>query len=474
MQGQQPRWMQHRLGGWLPNDQNVLENWLDKMIAHVEAEPAPSGGPVNGHKDLHPVIKEFKEFIEGDPVIWMGFHQMFEQIPNKPPYDKDPTGKPQVRDYMLMLRLFNYIITTAPKYEKSALLGFPINAILDWPMGTPAGLAMFCDPRVNEMFKKMFDVWSNFLVSPDSCYVLTSDDDGWFGPKAKEELPNFAETFICDPSQPYWGFTSWDDFFTRQFRPGVRRIDFGDNDSIVNNACESTIYHIRYNVQANDQFWLKGEPYNLRYMLNGDSSVDKFVGGTIYQAFLSATSYHRWHSPVNGKIVRTEMISGTYYAESPTMGFQYEVVDPSDGTTDSRKFETKFEGNFGPLGPGGKLGDDGDSNKPKGPDPAGPNDSQAFITSTAARALIFIEADNPDIGLMCFMAVGMAEVSTCETTVREGQVVKKGDELGMFHFGGSTHCLIFRPETKITFFEDLPKEKNVLLYAPIASVTPSN
>ena len=69
----------------------------------------------------------------------------------------------------------------------------------------------------------------------------------------------------------------------------------------------------------------------------------------------------------------------------------------------------------------------------------------------ATRALIFIEADNPDIGLMCVMFVGMAEVSSNEITVREGQHVKKGDQLGMFHFGGSTHCLIFRPQVKLKF-----------------------
>jgi phosphatidylserine decarboxylase len=52
---------------------------------------------------------------------------------------------------------------------------------------------------------------------------------------------------------------------------------------------------------------------------------------------------------------------------------------------------------------------------------------------------------------MCFIAVGMAEASTCEVTVAVGQRVSKGDEIGMFHFGGSTHCLLFRPETAVTF-----------------------
>jgi phosphatidylserine decarboxylase len=49
------------------------------------------------------------------------------------------------------------------------------------------------------------------------------------------------------------------------------------------------------------------------------------------------------------------------------------------------------------------------------------------------------------------MAVGMAEVSTCEVTAAVGQHIAKGDLLGMFHFGGSTHCLIFRPQVKIEF-----------------------
>ena len=34
---------------------------------------------------------------------------------------------------------------------------------------------------------------------------------------------------------------------------------------------------------------------------------------------------------------------------------------------------------------------------------------------------------------------------------RGGQHVNKGDQIGMFHFGGSTHCLIFRPEVNLQF-----------------------
>ncbi len=140
-------------------------------------------------------------------------------------------------------------------------------------------------------------------------------------------------------------------------------------------------------------------------MLANDPIVDEFVGGTVYQAFLSATSYHRWHSPVKGKIVKTLVIDGSYYSEARSAGY----------------------------------------------DDVGPDESQAYLTEVATRALIYIEAANPKIGLMCFMAIGMAEVSSCEVTVYEGQEVNKGDQTGMFHFGGSTHCLIFRRGVNVTF-----------------------
>jgi phosphatidylserine decarboxylase len=48
---------------------------------------------------------------------------------------------------------------------------------------------------------------------------------------------------------------------------------------------------------------------------------------------------------------------------------------------------------------------------------------------------------------MAFVAVGMSEVSSCviDPDVQAGYHLAKGDELGYFQFGGSTHCLVFRP-----------------------------
>jgi phosphatidylserine decarboxylase len=409
----------YRVGEWLPSDQKILDNWLAKLIAEVEGTSEP----------LHPVVDGLRQLIETDPTVYMLFNQMFEQVPHKPPYNKEPTGKPQVRDYRHMLQLVNAIMTRAPEFNETGLVGFPINAIFDWSMATPGGFAAFLNADVNRALKNVLDEWGRYLASPDSVYVLNTDPrTGWFGEDAMKAMPHFVEQFQCDPDKPHHGFTSWDDFFTRQFRDGQRPIASPDDDNVIVNACESAPYKIAHEIKDRDRFWIKAQPYSLSHMLDNDSFVPAFVGGAVYQAFLSAKSYHRWHSPVSGRVVKARVVDGTYYSETMTEGY----------------------------------------------DPAGPNDSQGYIAEVATRALIYIEADNPAIGLMCFMAVGMAEVSTCQITVYEGQRVGKGQQLGMFHFGGSTHCLLFRPDVKLEF--DLHGQtpglnsNNILINSRIASV----
>jgi hypothetical protein len=49
--------------------------------------------------------------------------------------------------------------------------------------------------------------------------------------------------FLCDPAKPYWGFASWNDFFTRKFRPSIRPVNEADDDKVIVSACEAAPYH---------------------------------------------------------------------------------------------------------------------------------------------------------------------------------------------------------------------------------------
>ena len=90
---------------------------------------------------------------------------MFDEIPEK---DVDtPAGTPQVRNYQQMLLMLNRIIQRAPEFNKTGLVGTPINAIFDYPMATKAGYVFFNNPN----FPNGLAFFSSGFVSFAGIYI---------------------------------------------------------------------------------------------------------------------------------------------------------------------------------------------------------------------------------------------------------------------------------------------------------------
>ena len=217
------------------------EAWVKKIYKEAQTEE-------NQH--LLPPVQSLKDLIESDRYIWNLFQMMFDEIPVK---DVDtPAGTPQIRDYHQLLLVLNRIIQRAPEFNKTGLVGTPINAVLDYPMGTKAGYVLFNNPKVNKIFKSILDYWGHYLQSDASAYVLNTTDKGWLNPYALSEMAkeadgnNFMDLFECrnDKVDEKLGFRSWDDFFTRVFKPGVRPVIDEDDQDVIANACESAPFRI--------------------------------------------------------------------------------------------------------------------------------------------------------------------------------------------------------------------------------------
>ena len=387
-------------GEWLPKRRKDLLRWQRAFTAEVERLP-----------DLkeHPVITEFRELIRTDAVVRMYMTQMIEQIP-------DSYKEHHPRSVDQLLRQLNVVLTRAPLYypkNTNLLAGTPFSAILIWTMGTPAGFAAYRNAKINAMFKKILGVWANYLDSRDSLYVLNNSPNGWMSKQAQEDLQ--MQDYQYDPKAEYWGFDSWNQFFTRKLAKGARPISNPDNDKMIASACDCTVYKIAHDVRAESPFWIKSQPYSLITMLD-NNYVDRFVGGSVFQAFLSPYNYHRWHSPVTGVIRKAYVIEGLYFSQATS----------------------------------------------EGQDPTDQDHSEGYITNVQTRAIFFIEAKDKDIGLVCVMPVGMVEISSCiirpailealKKQPKEGFKIKKGEEIGYFQFGGSTHCVVFGPGVIKQFF----------------------
>ena len=382
----QPEPDHKRRNGWLPASHDDLETWLEGHQARVDARPAD--------RPLHPVVAEFRELIDADPVVRLYLTEMIDQVPRNSHYRKR-----HLHSVDQLLLLIDEVLTTAPEFSDGGMVTTPLTAILDWTMGTAAGFAAYRDPRINGMFRKILQAWGEFLSSPASRYVINTSRQGWQSDAAIAAVG--IDDYQYSSDEQYWGFESWNDFFTRRLTDTSRPVSSPDDDSVIVSSCESTPYRISTGIQRRDRFWVKSQPYSLADMLANDPVVDVFVGGTVYQAFLSALNYHRWHSPVSGTVVRAFVEPGTYFSEADSE--QSDAVEPRN--------------------------------------------SESYLAHVSARAIILIQADNPAIGLVAVIAVGMIEVSSCviDEAAAPGNHLGKGDELGYFQFGGSTECLIFQP-----------------------------
>ncbi|MBA8989413.1 phosphatidylserine decarboxylase [Curtobacterium pusillum] len=375
-----------RRAGWLPADQEGLEAWLRGRRERI-ADRDPD-------RVLHPAVASFRDLVDGDPVLRMHANEMVAQVPSGREYQER-----HVESFDELLVLIDEVVTTAPEYSEDQMVMTPLDGVLDWTKATPAGFAFYRDPRVNDALRGVLDAWSHFLSSGKSLAVLTDAPSGWRSDAARRAVG--MDQFQHDPDDEHWGFASWNDFFTRHFRDGERPVASADDTAVIVSPCEATPYRIASRVHRRDEFWAKAEPYSVEELLAGDESVDAFVDGTVWQAFLSALDYHRWHSPVAGRIVRAWVQPGTYFSEADAQGT----------------------------------------------DAAEPTLSQGYLAHVATRAVFVIDADDPAIGLVAVVFIGMSDVSSCVIGegLGAGARVGKGDELGYFQFGGSTVCVLFGP-----------------------------
>lgn len=139
---------------WLPSEHKAHREFITKIdiiISGLELKSSSASSCSDEVEYQHieypspvaqltPAVEELKQLIESEPKLFMFFTQMFLEIPNKPPYWCDPTGDKQIRDYKHMLSVLNYIVQRPPQWSDAAasvgLLGVPMCAILNYPMGT--------------------------------------------------------------------------------------------------------------------------------------------------------------------------------------------------------------------------------------------------------------------------------------------------------------------------------------------------
>ncbi len=215
----------------------------------------------------------------------------------------------------------------------------------------------------------------------------------WYGwrmskPVSTGRIRPFIEQYGLDENDfldPVETYSSFNDFFYRKLKDSARPLVKAGNEI----ALPADARHLGVpDLGEVDGLFAKGQFFDLTALLGSVSLADNYLRGTAVISRLCPVDYHRYHSPVAGKIVEQRLINGPLYSVSPialrkSMGYLWE-------------------------------------NK---------------------RVLTVI--DTPDLGRVSFLAIGATCVGSIFMTAQVGDSVEKGGELGYFAFGGSCVITVF-------------------------------
>ncbi len=239
------------------------------------------------------------------------------------------------------------------------------------------------DTAFSDWLRTVAEAWGTFLDTPASAPGIAS-----FAAN-----PDYhVDDFVAGPS----GWQTFNQFFARQLRPGLRPIAAPDDDAVVV-APADAIFMGAWRIDARSTVTLKGAGWRIADLLDGSPYAEAFAHGTFAHSFLRITDYHRFHAPVAGVVREVRHLHGRVFVD---------VVRKPDGT----------------------LG-------------AANGDGYQF---NQERGLIVIES--PTVGLVAMVPVGMTFISSIVMTPEVGTVLRKGEEVGWFQFGGSDMVLLFQSD----------------------------
>ncbi len=121
---------------------------------------------------------------------------------------------------------------------------------------------------------------------------------------------DMSEAANSDPAS----YASFNDFFTRALRPGLRPLA----DAAVVCPVDGTVSQL--GPIARDQiFQAKGHHYSTTALLGGDAALAaQFQDGHFATIYLSPRDYHRIHMPCDGRLLRMEHVPGALFSVNPT------------------------------------------------------------------------------------------------------------------------------------------------------------
>ena len=224
-------------------------------------------------------------------------------------------------------------------------------------------------------------------------------------------------TWLNDPSikhsdfvMPLEGYKSFNEFFTRELKPGARKVDAVDDNSVLVSPADGVINMINNDLKLDTRIPTKGSmTLSLNALLGNSKYAKEFVGGTAVAVFLQPHNYHHYHSPVSGTVMESNEDVGERLFGMPDI---LDVIN--NGNIAYNKDYSVFE-NF-------------------------------------RHGYLVIHTE--EFGYVGMIPIGLQTIGSVvfeehlkKVNDAEPEKIYKGDKVGYFAYGGSTVLLIFQKGT---------------------------
>lgn len=222
-------------------------------------------------------------------------------------------------------------------------------------------------------------------------------------PASKSDIPGFIEFHNLDMSEvllPIDQFKNFNEFFYRALKPGARPCSAPNEPRVVVSPadCRSVVFN---KLDQATKIWVKGREFSVKRLLGNAYPEDaqRYGNGSLGIFRLAPQDYHRFHIPVDGILREPKTIEGEYYTVNPMA-------------------------------------------------------IRSALDVYGENVRVICPIDTEQFGRVMVICVGAMMVGSTVITRKEGEHVKRAEELGYFKFGGSTIVVLFE-ENRMVYDDDL-------------------
>ena len=234
-----------------------------------------------------PPVKKLKEIYVENQAFRTTVDNMFANLKDQPDGTINPWRNKGINElYDFLNEWFYFLPNTKNGLEK----------ILEFSMlyyHNPNGMKFILEEPGYSWSLEFIEERGKYMDSPESVKGINT----WL----KDTLLEHSD-FV----RPLNGYKSFNEFFTRELKPGAREIASLDDNAILVSPADGVINMINNDLQLNTPIPTKGKmTLDLNALLDNSKYAEKFVGGTAVAVFLKPDNYHYYHSPTTGILVES-------------------------------------------------------------------------------------------------------------------------------------------------------------------------